>query len=83
MTFYKADAISIEFYRHLGLIFSGKSQHVIIHVHANNQPGFANKLRCHVADLATARAQIQNHITLLHVTGRITAAIVFFDNLVR
>ncbi len=62
------------------MVFACQGQHVIIHIDADDLALGADDLSCHVADLATTAAQVQYDIARLHITGGVTAAIVFLDD---
>ncbi len=64
-------------------IFTRKCEHFVCHIHANNAAFRADNLRCDKTDFSAAGPKVQNGFTFANITGRIAAAIITIEDILR
>jgi hypothetical protein len=62
------------------LVFTSEMQHRLVEVYADDSPGPSDLLCTDVADLPSAGAQVQNHLSLADPPARIAATVVTLDD---
>src|SRR5581483_4865742 len=67
--------------RHLGGVAARDGEHVVVHVDADDTPGGTHDLAREKAELAAARAQVEDRLARAEMPRRVAAAVVTRENL--
>src|SRR3989338_3051987 len=68
--------VTAKFCCHLRLVLARKCQHIVIHIDTDHTAFRTNELCRHVADLSAAAAKVEDDITRVDKTRRVSATII-------